>query len=149
MIPGSDGLVRLVKLFKGDENYRENPKIVIHSSKHLIPLELSVTHDVKERDLIVNETDLEVIDESGDDGINIMENAQDYEPNDLDNIGGEALTSDVRSDDEFTPVGSSLELDPIGDIPLESRSRRCAVARRPLDDDFIFLRLNVVYLIYK
>ena len=58
-----------------------------------------------------------MIDESGDDGINIMENAHDYEPNDLDDMGGETLTSDIRSDDEFTPVGSSLESDPIGDVP--------------------------------
>ena len=50
-------------MVKGDEHWRENPpQIVIHSLKHLFPLEHSVTHDVKERDLIVNETDLEVID---------------------------------------------------------------------------------------
>ena len=53
-------------------------------------------------------------------------------------MGGEALTSDARSDDEFTPVSSSSASDPIGDVPLESRSRRRVVSRRPLDDDFIF-----------
>ena len=104
----------------------------------MFPLELSVAHDVKERDLVVNDSDLDVIDESANDDIDIMDDAQDYEPNDLDGIGGEALTSDVRSDDEFTPVSSSLVSDPIGDVPLESRSRRRAVPRRPLDDDFIY-----------
>ena len=102
-------------------------------------LELSVTHDVKERDLIVNDSDLDVIDKSAnDDDIDIMEDAQNYEPNDLDDIRGEALTSDVRSDDEFTLVSSSLTSDPISDVPLESRSRRRVVSRRALDDDFIF-----------
>ena len=39
LIPGSDGLVRAVKLFKGDEHSRENPpKIVIHSLKHFLSL---------------------------------------------------------------------------------------------------------------
>ena len=140
MIPGNDGLVRAVKLVKGDEHWRENPlQIVIHSLKYLFPLELSVTHDVKERDLIVNDSDLDVIDKSAnDDDIDIMKDTQNYEPNDLNNIGGEALTSNVRSDDEFTPVSSSSASDPIGDVPLESRSRRCMVSLRPLDDDLIF-----------
>ena len=112
------------------------PQLVIHSIKHLFPLELSVTHDVKERDLVVTESDLNVMDESAND-MDIMEIAQDYEPNDLDDIGGEALNSDVRSDDQFIPVSSSLVSDPIGDVHLEPRSRHCAVPWHPLDDDFI------------
>ena len=91
LIPGNDGLVRAVKLVKGDEHWMENPpQLVIHSIKHLFPLELSVTHDMKERDLVVKESDLNVMDESAND-MDIMEIAQDYEPNDLDDIGGEAL----------------------------------------------------------
>ena len=39
LIPGSDGLVHLVKLFKGDPDYRENPKIVIRSIKNFAPIE--------------------------------------------------------------------------------------------------------------
>ena len=77
-----------------------------------------------------------MIDESANNDIDIMEDVRDYEPNDL-NVGGEALTSDVRSDDEFTPVSPSSASDPIGDVPLESRSRRRVVSRCPLDDKFI------------
>ena len=54
LVPGSDGLVPSVKLFKGDEHYKENPKIVIHSLENLFRLELSITHDTKERDLTIN-----------------------------------------------------------------------------------------------
>ena len=104
----------------------------------MFPLELSVTHDVKERDLTINEADLEVIDESGDDVIDIIENAQDYEPNDFDNIEGEDIIVGIRSDDESTPVGSSLESDSISNGPLDTRTRRRAEARHPLDDEFLF-----------
>ena len=45
LIPGSDGNVRAVKLFRGDEHYRTNPQIVIHAIDHLYPLELSLTHN--------------------------------------------------------------------------------------------------------
>ena len=113
------------------------PQLVIHSIKHLFPLELLVTHDMKERDLVVEESDLNVIDEFTND-MDIMEVAQDYEPNDLDDIREEALNSDVRSDDQFISVSSSLVMDPIGDVHLESRSWRRAVPRRPLDDEFIY-----------
>ena len=132
-------MVRAVKLVKGDEHWRENPpQIVIHSLKHLFPLELSITHDVKERELIVNDSDTDVIDESLNDDIDVMEDARDYEPINLNDMEGETFTSEVRSDDGFTPVSSLLASDTISDVPLESRSRRRVVSRRPLDDDFIF-----------
>ena len=131
--------MRAVKLVKGDELWRENPpQIVIHSLKHLFPLELSITHDVKERELIVNDSDTDVIDESLNDDIDVMEDARDYEPINLNDMEGETFTSEVRSDDGFTPVSSSLASDTISDVPLESRSRRRVVSRRPLDNEFIF-----------
>ena len=51
LYPGSDGIVRAVKVFRGDENYRTHPQIVIHSLKHLYPLELSITHDHVSKDM--------------------------------------------------------------------------------------------------
>ena len=45
LTPGSDGNVRIVKIFRGDENYKSNPQTVIHAIKHLYPLELAISHN--------------------------------------------------------------------------------------------------------
>ena len=66
LIQGSDGNIRAVKVFRGDEGYRTNPQIVLHAVKHLYPLEIAITHD-HVADTSIMDIDLEgvsVIDET-------------------------------------------------------------------------------------
>ena len=46
LIPGSDGNVRTVKIFRGDEGYRTNPQVVLHAVKHLYHMIMWPTHRV-------------------------------------------------------------------------------------------------------
>ena len=50
LIYGSDNKVRAVKLLRGDVNYRNSPRVEVHSISHLFPLELSLTHNHVARD---------------------------------------------------------------------------------------------------
>ena len=143
LIPGSDGIVRAVKLFKADSDYIANPQVVIHSIKHLYPLELSLTHNVDETELSVDDN-VEVVDESGDslhDSPDIdLESLDNMEINALNDISHsrENIDQDM-SDDEFTAISESLDIEPSSNEPNFKRPRRRAIARgRPLDNDFIY-----------
>ena len=50
LIYGSDNKIRAVKLLRGDVNYRNSPRVEVHSISHLFPLELSLTHNHVARD---------------------------------------------------------------------------------------------------
>ena len=79
LIPGSDGIVRAVKVFRGDEHYKTNPQIVIHAIKHLYPLELAITHDhVADADILdVDLDNVPVIDESCEDDTIVEDSSED------------------------------------------------------------------------
>ena len=99
LYPGSDGIVRAVKVFRGDEHYRTHPQIVIHSLKHLYPLELSFTHDHVSKDMPMPENILDVVvDESRDEETCFNDLEQEFVDNfELDSAEVQTVGSEAEN----------------------------------------------------
>ena len=145
LIPGSDGNVRAVKIFRGDENYKTNPQIVIHAIKHLYPLELAISHD-HVADTSTMDIDLEgvtVIDETVEED----DMVDDSGSMDLGYSYSEEVDSVTEGIEEqlqahsLDPVFIPLDENTVAEVQTSSVNRPRRVTSRgkkPMDDQFVF-----------
>ena len=146
LIQGSDGNVRAVKIFRGDESYRTNPQIVLHAVKHLYPLEIAITHD-HVADISSMDIDLE--------GVSVIDETEENDMLDeSDNLNmGYGYLSDENSVSEGVVEPEQAQINDPVFVPIDEdmateeqstsidRPRRVpSSVKRPMDDQFVLYK---------
>ena len=133
LLPGSDGKVRAVRLWRGDRVY------AVHSLKHLYPVELAVTHSH-----IAKGGTLPEVDEGG--GLEVAPGSSgvipdmDLEESDSDeSVGEDPLGISDGGFDTVEAPSSVQQLVGAGEPSATGRPKRSDSARRrPFSNDFVY-----------